>query len=65
MSEPSTGATLRFRGRAASARSQHIAGATVVGLVSAVALAGVVSGIPAIVFVAVGAGAGYSLSGSV
>lgn len=59
------GAALRFRGRAASERSRHLAGASVLAAVVSIAIAGVVLGLPAVVFIAVGAGAGYSLSGSV
>jgi hypothetical protein len=57
--------TARFRGPVASARSQHIAGAVTVAGLCAVALAGFITPVEAVVFFAVGAGAGYSLSGSV
>ncbi len=55
----------RFRGAAATERSQHIVGFLVVALLAALSLAGVVGGAPVIAMFAIGAGAGYSLSGSV
>jgi len=55
----------RFAGPAASVRSQQIAGACIVFALTAFGIVGIAVGIAAIVFFAVGAGAGYSLSGSV
>lgn len=53
----------RFRGNAATKRSVDVAGVTTVSLILAAALVGIVAEPTA--FFAVGAGAGYSLSGSV
>ena len=57
--------TVRFRGIAASNRAQHVAAAIAVSLLVGLALIGVLTPIAAVAFFAVGAGAGYSLSGSV
>ena len=66
MSQQGTSRPLpRFRGQPASARTQHLVAAAVVGTIAAIAVAGVVSGVAIAAFFAVGAGAGYSLSGSV
>ena len=55
----------RFRGQPASARTQQLIAAVVVAAITAIASAGIASGAVAAAFFAVGAGAGYSLSGSV
>lgn len=55
----------RFRGPSASTRSQHLAGLAVVAGLVALALTGWAQTSAAILMFAVGAGAGYSLSGSV
>jgi len=59
----------RFRGPAASSRSQEFFGAASVAAIIAVSLVGALapaeSLVAAFTFFAVGAGAGYSLSGSV
>ena len=57
--------TPRFRGPAASLASQQLAAALIVGSILALGTAGVLRPLPVLVFFAVGAGAGYSLSGSV
>lgn len=55
----------RFRGEAASTRSKHVIAASIVSLIVALAVAGIVMPVAAVVYFAVGAGAGYALSGSV
>lgn len=55
----------RFRGGAATPRSQHLAAAGVVSAICVAALIGIIVPVTAMAFLAVGAGAGYSLSGSV
>ena len=55
----------RFAGPGASLRSQHVAGAVVVLALTAVGVLGIALSLATLVFFAVGAGAGYSLSGSV
>ena len=59
------GAQRRFAAPAASPRSQHLIGAAIVASVALVGVGGLATGIEALTFFAVGAGAGYSLSGSV
>ena len=61
----STRPPARFRGRAATQHSQHLAGAITVALLAAAVTGGLLAPIAALAFFAVGAGAGYSLSGSV
>lgn len=56
-------APTRFRGPAATSRSRHLAGLTTVVVLGATAVAGL--WIAPIALLAAGAGAGYSLSGSV
>lgn len=53
----------RFRGKAATTRSVDLAGVATVSVILAAALVGIVA--EPLAFFAVGAGAGYSLSGSV
>jgi hypothetical protein len=55
----------RFRGEPATSRSQHLAGAAVVAILAALGAIGLGGQLPALALFAVGAGAGYSLSGSV
>jgi len=62
---PQSARTVRFRGSSASDRAQHLTGAAAVVVLALLSLAGLISALPALVFFAVGAGAGYSLSGSV
>ena len=55
----------RFRGQPASNRSQQFAGAMVVLALALAGIGAITLSLPAIAFFTVGAGAGYSLSGSV
>ncbi len=55
----------RFRGRVASAPAQQMAGFVVVALLVAAAVTAVVGGYVVLAVFTIGAGAGYSLSGSV
>lgn len=61
----SPGLAPRLRGRVATRRSQQIAGLTIVAVIGALAAGGMAFGVPAVAIFAVGAGAGYALSGSV
>ena len=65
MTASHVGTVPRFRGVAASRRSLHVAAAAILLVLVALAVAGVVIPITPIAFLAAGAGAGYSLSGSV
>ena len=60
-----TGPANRFNAPTASHQSQTAVAALVVATIFATALAGVVTGLAVLTIFAVGAGAGYSLSGSV
>lgn len=60
-----TGFAPRFRGTTASPRNQHLVSAALVVLLAGVGVAGVALDLAWLAFFAVGAGAGYSLSGSV
>ncbi len=55
----------RFRGRPAGPRTLHLTAGFFVTVIAACGVAGIVGAITALAFFAVGAGAGYSLSGSV
>lgn len=55
----------RFRGQQASSRSQHLIGAATATAIALAAVVGIVTESAAIAYFAIGAGAGYSLSGSV
>lgn len=63
MSRTPSGTSPRLVRPAAGSRAQHVAGACAVALLAALSLSA--RAVPLIAFVAVGAGAGYSLSGSV
>ena len=56
---------LRFGGQAASPHAQRLAGAITLSMIATVSALSIATGTTVATFFAVGAGAGYSLSGSV